>query len=264
MDKQSYGITGVSSGIGAHLAQLLKSKGHHIIGFDIKETTDHVDQFIPLDLNDEGSIDRAANALNQTIDGLFNNAGLPPKDGLEASILQVNFLGQRMFTKGVLPHLSAAGSIVNMASRAGHGWRENLDQVKRLASIDSAEELPKFVAAESLTSTRCYNLSKEAMIVWTLAETESMIKRDIRINSLSPGGISTGILPDFQRAFGDKMARNIERAGRPGEPQEIAAVAAFVLSRQSHWIKGTDIAIDGGMGAFGMCDQLELGGLKVL
>ena len=96
------------------------------------------------------------------------------------------------------------------------------------------------------------------MILWTVAETEPMLQRGLRINSLSPGGISTGILGDFQRAFGDAMARNIVRAGRAGKPEEVAEVAAFLLSPASHWIKGADIAIDGGMGAFNMTDALGL------
>ena len=60
------------------------------------------------------------------------------------------------------------------------------------------------------------------------------------------------------RAFGDRMARNVERAGRPGTAEEIAAIAAFVLSEESHWLKGADIAIDGGMGAFNASDALGL------
>ena len=100
------------------------------------------------------------------------------------------------------------------------------------------------------------------MILWTVAVTEEMIKRDIRVNSLSPGGVATGILDDFRRAFGEKMVKNVERAGRPGQPEEIAEIAAFVLSPQSNWLKGADIAIDGGMGAFNMTDTLNLDVMK--
>ena len=82
--------------------------------------------------------------------------------------------------------------------------------------------------------------------------------RGLRANSLSPGGVATGILDDFKRAFGDQMARNVERAGRPGRPEEIAEIAAFVLSPASNWLKGADIAIDGAMGAFNMSDALGL------
>ena len=261
MAGSTYAVTGVASGIGAQLARILKEQGDRVIGLDIRETKDNVDHFITLDLNDQISISAAVAQIDFPLDGLCNNAGLPPRLGLEQTILQVNFLGTRAFTQAVLPHLREGGSIVNMASRAGHGWRDGLDQVKRLASLTQRDQLADFLAAEQIDATRCYNLTKEAVILWTVAEAEQMVQRGIRVNSLSPGGIATGILGDFQRVFGAAMARNIERAGRAGQPEEVAEVAAFLLSPASHWIKGTDIAIDGGMGAFNMADAMELGDL---
>ncbi|MFK7835969.1 MAG: coniferyl-alcohol dehydrogenase [Sulfitobacter sp.] len=255
---QTYAITGVASGIGAELAQLLKSSGHRVIGFDLTDASDSVDRYIPLDLNDPVSIAQAATALDEPVDGLCNNAGVPPIPDAEVLTLQVNFLGQRDFTQRVFPRISAGGAIVNMASRAGHSWMDNIDQVKRLAAVSDSDALPDFVAREGIDATRCYNLSKEAMILWTQAMTEPLFAQDLRAVSLSPGGISTGILDDFHRAFGDKVARNIERTGRPGRPDEVAQIAAFVLSRAAYWMKGIDIPIDGGMGAFNLSDRLGL------
>lgn len=255
---RTYAITGVASGIGAHLAKTLKSQGHSVVGYDIHETSENIDHFVPLDLNDAASILSAVYRTPCKLDGLCNNAGLPPREGSESAILQVNFLGTRAFTEAMLPLMKSEGCILNMASCAGHGWRENLDQNKRLAALKHADQLSHFISAEGIDSTRCYNLSKEAMILWTVAITEKMLGRSIRVNSLSPGGVSTGILDDFRRAFGERMARNIERAGRPGKPSEIAEIAAFVLSPASYWLRGADIAIDGGIGAFNMTDMLDL------
>ena len=182
---------------------------------------------------------------------------------MEGAILQVNFIGTRAFTDAMLPHLKLEASVVNMASRAGHGWRDNLEQNKRLAALRHADQAAQFVSDERIDATRCYNLTKEAIILWTVAITEEMIARGIRINSISPGGVSTGILDDFKRAFGAKMARSVERAGRPGTTQEIADIAAFVLSPESNWLKGADIVIDGGMGAFNMTDMLGLDAMRL-
>lgn len=263
MTQSTFAVTGVASGIGAELARILKAQGHSVIGFDIRETQENVDRFIPLDLNDTSSISAAAAAVDRPLHGLCNNAGLPPRAGLEEAILQVNFLGTRAFTDAMLPHLREGGSIVNMASRAGHGWREGVEQVKRLANLTRREQLANFIASENIDATRCYNLTKEAVILWTVAEAEAMVGQGLRVNSLSPGGISTGILGDFQKAFGAAMARNVERAGRPGTPDEIAEIAAFLLSSASNWIKGTDIAIDGGMGAFNQSDAMDLQSLRL-
>jgi len=260
---KTYAITGVASGIGEKLADTLKAQGHTVVGFDIVQTDKNVDHFISLDLSDDDAIVAAAANTPCKLDGLCNNAGLPPRSGIESKILQVNFLGARLFTKAMLTHMNPGASIVNMASRAGHGWRENMDQIKRLAALTNAAQAGQFITDEDIDATRCYNLSKEAMILWTLAITEEMIAKNIRVNSLSPGGIATGILNDFKRAFGEKMAKNVERAGRPGNPEEIADIAAFVLSPQSNWLKGSDIAIDGGMGAFNMADALQLDAMKL-
>lgn len=263
MAQLTYAVTGVASGIGAELARILKERGNRVIGFDVRETSENLDCFIPLDLNDPDGAAKAATLLDEPLDGLCNNAGLPPRDGLEETILCVNFVGTRAFTHALFPKFRADASIVNMASRAGHGWREGVEQVKRLGQVRRREQLARFLATEKIDATRCYNLSKEAMILWTIAEAEEMVKRGIRVNSLSPGGIETGILGDFQRAFGPKMAKNVERAGRPGRPDEIAEIAAFLLSPASNWIKGADIAIDGGMGAFNQADMMDLHGLRL-
>jgi NAD(P)-dependent dehydrogenase (short-subunit alcohol dehydrogenase family) len=261
--QKTYAVTGVASGIGAELVHILRKQGHFVIGFDIADAHDTVDHYIPLDLNDSASIQKAVDAVDRPLDGLCNNAGLPPRDDWQARILQVNFLAQRAFTEALLDKFNQGASIVNMASRAGHGWRDGLDEVKRLAQITDQQGLAQFISDTNMTTTRAYNLSKEAMILWTMAEAEPMVGRGLRMNSLSPGGISTGILNDFRRAFGDQMARNVARAGRPGLPAEVAEIAAFLLSPASHWIKGTDIAIDGGMGAFNLTDQLGLSGLQM-
>lgn len=255
---QTYAVTGVASGIGAELARLLMTDGHRVIGLDIREPAIDLSHFIPIDLNDPRAISVAAAQLGEPIDGLCNNAGVPPRDSLEETILQVNFLGQRQFTQEVLPQIRPGGAIVNMASRAGHGWPQNIDQIKRLAALRARSDLAPFIAEEGIDATRCYNLTKEAMILWTQAITEDLLASDIRAVSLSPGGISTGILDDFRRAFGDMMARNVQRAGRPGRPEEVAKIAAFALSKDACWMKGVDIPIDGGMGAFNLSDKLAL------
>jgi NAD(P)-dependent dehydrogenase (short-subunit alcohol dehydrogenase family) len=257
-----YGITGVASGIGAELAKILMGQGHEIVGFDIVEPEAKLANFIKLDLSDPDQIDAAVSQVNHSLDGLCNNAGLPPRDGLTQEILQVNFLSQRLFTMALIPRLKRGGSIVNMASRAGHRWQNSLEQCKRFAAIETRQQLIEFIQTEEVDPVRAYDLSKEAMILWTIAETEAMFGRGLRVNSVSPGAIATRILDDFAAAFGDRMAKNVARTGRHGNPREVAEVAAFLLSSKSSWINGTDIAIDGGMGGFNLCDQIGLDVLR--
>ena len=158
---------------------------------------------------------------------------------------------------GMLDQLNDGAAIVNVASRAGAQWRENLDEVKALLALDS-DNLTEFLSDGDINPTRAYNLSKEAVIVMTMAETQALHARGLRVNTVSPAAVSTDILQDFATAFGDKMAKNVARVGRPGLPDEIASAIVFLASPASGWIKGQDIVIDGGMSAMVTSDVLGL------
>ena len=250
-------ITGAATGIGAITVKKLKDRGYSVVAFDIAEPSG-ADQWIQVDMSDPQSIDNAVAQVSGPFECLINNAGLPPRAGLEETILAVNFLGLTRLTGAMIPHLSKGASIVNTASRAGAAWRENIEQVKALSAIKNPGELGRFINAHSIDHIRAYNLSKEAVIVWGMAQTEALIAKELRINSVSPAAVSTGILDDFEAAFGERMAKNIARVGRPGQPEEIADTIMFLASPQSAWLKGIDISIDGGMSAIATADQLGL------
>lgn len=266
MDQPHYVVTGVASGIGAALAALLLARGCRVTGFDVRPPQDGAFPCHAVDLADLASIEpafaRAAGPLIGPFNGLCNNAGVSPRPGQEAAILTINYFAQRTVTRALVPRLVPGGAIVNMASRAGARWRENVEQIKRLAALEP-RDVAAFVRDERIDAARAYNLSKEALIAWTLAESEPMTARGLRINAVCPGAVATGLLSDFAAAFGDAMARNVARAGRPGQPAEIAAVAAFLLGPDSSWLRGAEISPDGGMGAFATSDVLGLAALRL-
>lgn len=249
-------LTGGATGIGAAVAARLKAAGHHVTAFDIREP-DGVDHWIETDLSDPAAIRAAVQAAEGPYDALINNAGLPPREGMAELILRVNYFGLRAFLDQMLDRLAPGAAIVNTASRAGAMWRDNLDEVRALMALDPAD-LAGFIDTRGIDATRAYNLSKEAVIVLTLSQTEAMIARDLRMNAVSPAAVSTGILDDFVTAFGPRVAQNIARVGRPGLPEEVADVIVFLASPESNWIRGTDIVVDGGMGALAQTDMLGL------
>ncbi len=250
-------LTGAATGIGAQTALKLKAAGHTVTAFDITDPGAGVDRWIKTDLGDPPSIKEAAATADGPFDALINNAGLPPRDGMAELVLRVNYFGLKAFTDAMLDKLTPGASIVNTASRAGAMWRDNIDQVKALMALEPAD-LPAFIADQGIDATRAYNLSKEAVIVLTMARTQEMIARELRMNAVSPAAVSTGILDDFVAAFGDRVARNIAKVGRAGLPEEVADVIVFLASPQSHWIKGTDVVVDGGMAALAQSDGLGL------
>ena len=251
-------LTGAATGIGAEVARKAKEQGHEVIAFDITKPSVAVDQYVQVDLSDPMAIADAVHTTQGTFDALINNAGLPPREGLGRKVLEVNYLGLRDMTQAMAPRLNAGGAIVHTASRAGAFggiiWRRLRHCVPVRGEIDA------FIQSHEIDDTRAYNLSKEAVIVETIATTEAFLAQGIRVNCVSPAAVSTGILDDFTKAFGPKVAKNIARAGRPGHPSEIADVILYLASAQSAWIKGQDITIDGGMSAMGMTDMMELKG----
>ncbi|WP_316297153.1 SDR family oxidoreductase [Aliisedimentitalea sp. MJ-SS2] len=249
-------MTGGASGIGAALAAKMKAQGHAVTSFDIAEP-EGVDEWIETDLSDPVSIERALRVVEGPFDALINNAGLPPREGQAELVLRVNWFGFQQFLDGMLDKLGEGAAIVNTASRAGAMWRDNLKEVQALRAI-GIDGLADFVTEYAIDATRAYNLSKEAVIVMTLARAEEMIKRGLRMNSVSPAAVSTGILDDFVKAFGPRVAANIARAGRAGTAEEVANLVTFLASPESGWIKGQNIAIDGGMSAMAISDTLEL------
>lgn len=255
-----YLVTGVARGVGAATALKLIEAGYQVVGLD-RDAPEHdpgLESFHKVDLNDIKALNTTVDSLSGQFDGLCNIAGLPPRDGLEATILRVNFLAVRTLTSRLLPRLNPGASIVNLASRAGQAWQTNIEQVKRLSNLHLDSDVEAFIREENINATRAYNLSKEALIAWTLAQTEPMLAKGYRINSLSPGAVDTAILDDFSRAFGDMVAHNVQRAGRAGKPEEAADAVLYMLSQHSTWLKGTDLVLDGGMSAFATVDQYDL------
>jgi len=113
------------------------------------------------------------------------------------------------------------GVIVNLASKAGQFWQQSMPQVQSLLALHDWKEIDGWCAGQEIEHVRAYNLSKEALIVWSKLLAARLIERQIRVVSVSPAAVSTGILDDFMKAFGDKVAQNLKKVGRPGNADEI-------------------------------------------
>ena len=135
-----------------------------------------------------------------------------------------------------------------MASKAGAKWRENAEQVKRLLAL-GPQMVDRFVTEESIDPVRAYDLSKEAVVVWTKAMVDELRPRSIRMNAVSPAAVDTPILGDFMEAFGERASRGVAIAGRAGRPEEIAEVILFLASDEASWVSGCNIECDGGLTA---------------
>ena len=165
------------------------------------------------------------------IDVLFNLAGRS-HFGLVESVTDEDWDAARRDEVDVIfypmraawPHLIASsGVVVNMASLNGQL------SFKSLASLS-------------------HTTNKAGIIGMTRQLALEGREYGIRANSISPGLIETGATrgqlkdPEWAREILGKTL-----LGRPGQPEEVAAVALFLASEDSSYVTGTDIVVDGGM-----------------
>lgn len=245
-------ITGATSGIGWRTAEVFVAEGARIVvaGRRMAEGEALAAQlgsscvFKQTDVTDEAQVKALiGTALDKfgRLDCLFNNAGGPAQtggiEGLEvdrfdaamATLVRSVMLGMKHAAPAMKKQ--GAGSIINNGSIAG-----------RLAGF---------------SSSLVYGAAKAAVNHLTKCVAMELGESGIRVNSISPGAIATGI---FGKALGlttdaaEKTAatmREIYKTAQPiqraGIPDDIAQAAVFLASDESTFINGHDLVVDGGI-----------------
>lgn len=237
----SGGAQGIGKGIAAHFVAL----GMPVAILDIdaeagRETEAELSAtgpvcFVEGDVGDEAAVKQAvATVLDRygKLDVLINNAGIgtptnAPVEKLALAdwerVIRTNLTGYFLLSKYAVPHLrQQQGAIINIASTR---------------------------AVQSEPHTEAYATSKGGVVALTHALAASL-GPDIRVNCISPGWIEVG---DWQKSSHRRQPqhRDVDHAqhfvGRIGQPQDIAALAAFLVSEQAGFISGQNFIADGGM-----------------
>jgi NAD(P)-dependent dehydrogenase (short-subunit alcohol dehydrogenase family) len=253
-------VTGCASGIGEHVVRQLADLGADVVGFDKRRPAFEINDFREVDLADPASIDRAVASIDGHVDTLFNIAGVSSGIGDPQLIVTINFLGLRHFTEALIPKMPAGSSIVSVSSLAAAGYREHLREVAPLLETAGMTDGIDWCARHPDALGTGYQLSKEAIILYTMRSATPLGARGIRINCTGPGVTETPILDQLRTAYGQGFLDDIPKPlGRVSEPAEQATVLLFLNSRAASYISGQVIWVDGGNVGAAIARELEEG-----
>lgn len=253
-------VTGCASGIGAQVCQQLDELGAHVIGLDRCRPALGLSDFHEVDLSDPASIDEAAAAIAGPVDALFNVAGVSSGIGDPLLVVTINFLGLRHLTEALIPRMPAGSSIVSVSSLAAAAYREHGKQVVPLLRTVTMRAGRQWCESNPDLLGAGYQISKEAIILYTMRSATALGARGIRINCTGPGVTETPILEQLRTAYGAAYLDDIAKPlGRVCDPAEQAAVLLFLNSRAASYISGQVLWVDGGNVGAAIAAELEEG-----
>ncbi|ARO25773.1 short-chain dehydrogenase [Rhizobium sp. S9] len=241
-------ITGAAQGIGLAIARafLRENAAVYLVDRDgallaqaaaeLASTGGQVG-YLPADITDAGTITRAVAHANDEIgplNALVNNAGvnvfaepLHTTDEEWNRCFDINLKGAWNCCKAVLPGFIERGGGV----------------ILNIASTHAFTIIPH---------TFPYPLAKHALLGMTKSLGLEYAPRNIRVNALAPGYVSTQKVIDYWNSFPDPEAAKAETmklhpGGRIATPEEIAMAAVFMISDECPFMNATCLTIDGGL-----------------
>ena len=194
---------------------------------------------------------------------LVNAAGVSPSQAPIEAILKVDLYGTAVLLEEVGKVIAEGGCGVTISSQSG--WRMpqlTAEQDRKLATTPAEELLSlDILKPENIRDTlHAYQMAKRCNEKRVMYECVKWGERGARLNDIAPGIIVTPLaIDEFNGPRGDFYKNMFAKcpAGRPGTADEVANVAALLMSDSGAFITGSTFLIDGGATASYYYGQLQ-------
>ena len=251
-----------AGGMGLPLARRLGT-GKHILLADFSSTIlssslttlqkeGHTTSSLTCDISSYTSVTSLAQKASSIgeIAAIIHTAGVAPGSATTRQIFEIDLRGTANVIQGFLPFVSAGTSLVCIASMAGSmvPVSSALETHLAMAPLDSLL-LHAEIDLENTDPGMAYGISKRGNQLRVQSAAKAWGRRGARVNSVSPGIVSTALVGTQLAAEGGERMREMIRdsaVGRIGTVGDVEAVVVFLVE-QAGFVTGIDLLVDGGV-----------------
>jgi NAD(P)-dependent dehydrogenase (short-subunit alcohol dehydrogenase family) len=244
-------VTGAASGMGRACVESLRGLAEVLVAVDLRAPDIEGTVGVACDVSDPAAVDALAARVRQLgpFRALAHAAGISPTMADARRVFEVDLVGTQLILDAFEDLVVPGSSAVCFSSSAAYqlGPFVNADQEALIRDPLAPDFLDRASSAVP-DSGFAYGVAKVGVIRAVARASVRWGARGGRVNSVAPGLIDT---PMGRQEFEQQpvMKQMLERTplGRLGQPSEVAALVAYLVSDAASFISGIDVLVDGGM-----------------